>query len=221
VTHRDPAASLAVPSPSTSSRSWAATPPGDTTPGFWCLLSVSHALEAFIRPGPAGLVSCRSRPWGCALQGRFPPAEPCLLSEVHTLLWLVRRPPLQGLAPRRCPCSSELEPRPPWAFASLGVSPSFTGDLEDPALLSFMVRELLRADGPLLLRAFPVKRSDFGSLEPLHPFRGLPPRRSTRLFAKETGSGLLLGVRGCYHPSVGPSSSHDLSLPELTGPTFR
>jgi len=32
--------------------------------GLRCLLSVSHALKAFFRPPPAGLVSCRSRPWG-------------------------------------------------------------------------------------------------------------------------------------------------------------
>jgi len=32
--------------------------------GLRCLLSVSHALKAFFRPPPAGLISCRSRPWG-------------------------------------------------------------------------------------------------------------------------------------------------------------
>jgi hypothetical protein len=32
--------------------------------GLRCLLSVSHALKAFFRPPPPGLISCRSRPWG-------------------------------------------------------------------------------------------------------------------------------------------------------------
>lgn len=36
-----------------------------------CPLSVSHALRAFLRLEPAGLVSCRSRPWGFTLQGSF------------------------------------------------------------------------------------------------------------------------------------------------------
>jgi hypothetical protein len=69
------AASLAVRSPSASCRCRAATHPGGNQPPGTCLLSVSHALEALLRPTPAGLVSCRSRPWGFALQGRFPPAE--------------------------------------------------------------------------------------------------------------------------------------------------
>jgi len=82
-------ASHAVPSPSTFSCPWAATYlPGLPTSGLRCLLSVSHALKAFIRPRAAGLVSCRSRPWGSALQGRFPLAELCLLSKVIALLRL-------------------------------------------------------------------------------------------------------------------------------------
>lgn len=51
-------------SPSTSSRCQAATNPGGDQPPSTCPLSVSHALRAFLRPTPAGLVSCRSRPWG-------------------------------------------------------------------------------------------------------------------------------------------------------------
>jgi hypothetical protein len=108
-----PTASLAVFAPSASSWSWAATFPGDTTPGFRCLLSVSHALEAFIRPAPAGLVSCRSRPWGFTLQGRFPLAEPCLLSKADALLRLIRRSPLQGLDPCGCPCSGRSQSSDP------------------------------------------------------------------------------------------------------------
>jgi hypothetical protein len=57
-------ASLAVPSPSTSSRYRAATHPGGYQPPGTCPLGVSHALRAFLRPGPASLVSCWSRPWG-------------------------------------------------------------------------------------------------------------------------------------------------------------
>jgi hypothetical protein len=86
------AASLAVLFPSTSSRPWAATYlPGLPASGLRCLLSVSHALKAFIRPRSPGLVSCRSRPWDFALQGRFPLAEPCLFSKVVTLLRLLVR----------------------------------------------------------------------------------------------------------------------------------
>jgi hypothetical protein len=61
--------------------------------GFRCLLSVSHALKAFLRPPAAGLIPCRSRPWGSTLQGSVPPAEPCALSSAHALLQLacVRR----------------------------------------------------------------------------------------------------------------------------------
>jgi hypothetical protein len=76
---RDPlaTASLAVCSPSASSQRRAATHPGGTSSGFCCPLSVSHALEALLRPPPAGLVSCRSRPWGFPLQGRsHPQSEP-------------------------------------------------------------------------------------------------------------------------------------------------
>jgi len=63
------AASLAVRSPSASCQRRAATSPGGNQPPGTCLLSVSHALEALLRPTPAGLVSCRSRPWGCRPSG--------------------------------------------------------------------------------------------------------------------------------------------------------
>jgi len=76
------AASLAVCSPSTSSRYRAATCSGGDQPPDTCPPSVSHALRALLHPGPAGLVSCRSRPWGFTLQGRTPLAEPNILSDV-------------------------------------------------------------------------------------------------------------------------------------------
>jgi len=47
-----------------------------------------YALEALIRPLPAGLVSCRPRPWGFALQGRIPSTESYILADAATLLWL-------------------------------------------------------------------------------------------------------------------------------------
>jgi hypothetical protein len=84
-------ASLAVSSPSTFSRSWAATSAGRYQLPTTCPLSVSHALRALLRPGPAGLVSCRSRPWGYALQGRSPPAEPHILSDAVALLGFTSR----------------------------------------------------------------------------------------------------------------------------------
>lgn len=76
-------ASLAVFSPSTSSRYRAATHPGGYQPPGTCPLGVSHALRAFLRPGPASLVSCWSRPWGSPfrvdlhLQSRSSSRMPC------------------------------------------------------------------------------------------------------------------------------------------------
>jgi len=101
------AASLAVSSPSTSSRLRAATPPGGYQPPGTCPLSVSHALRAFLRPGPAGLVSCRSRPWGSALQGRSPLAEPRVLSDARALLGLAGLP---GSVPTTTAASGPGEP---------------------------------------------------------------------------------------------------------------
>jgi len=86
------AASLAVPSPTTSSWYRAATHPEGYRPPGTCPLSVSHALRALLRPGPAGLVSCRSRPWGSTLQGRSPPAEPFVLSDDLALVRLAGLP---------------------------------------------------------------------------------------------------------------------------------
>jgi len=45
--------------------------PGLTNPGLRCLLSVSHALKASIRPLSPGLISCRSRPWGSPFRADF------------------------------------------------------------------------------------------------------------------------------------------------------
>jgi len=86
------AASLAVSSPTTFSRYRAATLPEGYQPPGTCPLSVSHALRAFLRPGPAGLVSCRSRPWGSTLQGRSSPAEPFVLSDDFALVRLASLP---------------------------------------------------------------------------------------------------------------------------------
>jgi len=54
-----------------------------------CLLSVSHALKAFIRPMSAGLVSCRSRPWGFPFKAS-PPTERAILSDASSLMRLAR-----------------------------------------------------------------------------------------------------------------------------------
>jgi hypothetical protein len=82
------ASSLAVCSPSASSWHRVATDPGGNQPPSTCPLSVSHALRAFLRPVPAGLVSCRSRPWGSTLQGRDPLAEQYVLSDADALVRL-------------------------------------------------------------------------------------------------------------------------------------
>lgn len=39
--------------------------------GLRCLLSVLHALEAFLHPRSPGFVSCRSRSWGSLPSGSF------------------------------------------------------------------------------------------------------------------------------------------------------
>jgi len=81
-------ASLAVSSPSTSCRYRAATCLEGYQPSSTFPRSVSHALRAFFRPVPAGLVSCRSRPWGSTLQGRSSLAEQFVLSDAFALLGL-------------------------------------------------------------------------------------------------------------------------------------
>lgn len=90
---------------SPSAFSWfraATLPEGYQPPGTFPL-SVSHALRAFLRPVPAGLVSCRSRPWGSTLQGRSPLAEPFVLSDD---LALVRLADLQCTIPTASATSS-------------------------------------------------------------------------------------------------------------------
>ena len=54
--------------------------------GLRCLLSVSHALKAFLHPHSADLVSCRSRPWGFSLQGPSSLTEQPPLSRSSSLL---------------------------------------------------------------------------------------------------------------------------------------
>jgi hypothetical protein len=39
--------------------------------GLRCLLSVSHALKALLRPRPPSLISCWSRPWGLPFRVEF------------------------------------------------------------------------------------------------------------------------------------------------------
>lgn len=85
---------LRFPSPSASSRWRTATCSRGHHPRDTCLLGVSHALKAFLRPPPAGLISCRSRPWGFSPEGSFTPAEPWALSSLGALLWLLRPSPL-------------------------------------------------------------------------------------------------------------------------------
>ena len=84
--------SLAVSPSSTFSRFQAATQPEGNQPPVCCPRSVSHALRALIRPGPAGLISCRSRPWGFYPPGFLSPAEPYVLSNAVTLMWLAQLP---------------------------------------------------------------------------------------------------------------------------------
>jgi hypothetical protein len=93
-----------------------------------CASGFSRPLDAFIRPEPAGLVSCQIRSWGFALQSLTPPAQPYAVSGAVALLSLKRpscrlalptstrkrafighvfdlpnAPRLQGFAPRESP----------------------------------------------------------------------------------------------------------------------
>jgi hypothetical protein len=56
-----------------------------------CAYRFSQPPGAFIRPEPAGLVSCQIRSWGFALQSIAPPAQPYAVSGAATLMTL-RRP---------------------------------------------------------------------------------------------------------------------------------
>jgi len=101
------AASLAVSSPSTSSRHRAATCLEGYQPSSTCPLSVSRALRAFFHPGPAGFVSRRCRPWGFTLQGRSSLAEQYVLSDALALLGLAGLP---GSVPAGLAMSGPEEP---------------------------------------------------------------------------------------------------------------
>jgi hypothetical protein len=175
------ASSPAVCPPSASSWRRAATHPGDTTPGFWYLLSVSHALEVFIRPSSAGLVSCRSRPWG------FPSGPISTRRAVRSL----ERPCLLAVGPetsasRPCSLRASLTPAriaarwvsdPHGLSLARGLSPlAGTGRTGLP-LLSFSLDERTRPARPS--RVLPAT----GLAELLracHPFRAFPPRRCPR-----------------------------------------
>lgn len=122
-------ASLAVCSPSTSSRYRAATHPGGYQPPGTCPLGVSHARRAFLRPGPASLVSCWSRPWGSPFrvdlhpQSRSSSRMPC--------------PHEVG-----CPCGRPSQPSRPCQLLGMpgSTSTAFRGDgppFELPLLRAF------------------------------------------------------------------------------------
>jgi len=64
-----------------------------------------YALKAFIRPQPAGLVSCRQRPWGSPFRVR-PSAEPNALSSAATLLWLAEAS-TSGSGARQMSCADQ------------------------------------------------------------------------------------------------------------------
>jgi hypothetical protein len=77
---RKAASSLEVSRPySVSLRGAAACRPG-LPPPVTCVFELSRPLDAFIRPAPPGLVSCRIRSWGSFLQSIAPPAQPCARS---------------------------------------------------------------------------------------------------------------------------------------------
>jgi len=177
----DQASSLAVSPPSASSWWRAATHPGDTTPGFRYLLSVSHALEVFIRPSPAGLVSCRSRPWG------FPSGPISTRRAVRPL----ERPCLLAVGPetsasRLCSLRASLTPAciaarwvsdPHGLSLPRGISPLAGAGRTSLPLVSFSMVERTRPPRPS--RVLPAD----GLAELLracHPFRAFPPRRCPR-----------------------------------------
>jgi hypothetical protein len=53
-----------------------------------CAFGFSRPLDAFIRPEPAGLVSCQIRSWGFTLQSFAPPAQPFAVSGASALMSL-------------------------------------------------------------------------------------------------------------------------------------
>jgi hypothetical protein len=51
-----------------------------------CAFRFSQPLDAFVRPEPGSLVSCRIRSWGCTLQSFAPLAQPYAVSGATTLM---------------------------------------------------------------------------------------------------------------------------------------
>jgi hypothetical protein len=51
-----------------------------------CAFRFSQPLDAFVRPEPGSLVSCRIRSWGCTLQSFAPLAQPHAVSGATTLM---------------------------------------------------------------------------------------------------------------------------------------
>jgi len=164
-------------SPSASSRTWAATFPGGYQPPGTCPLSVSHALEALLRPRPAGLVPCRSRPWGSTLQGRYPLAEPCTISGASALL---------RLADRAAPVSTVSAFRGPWGF---------------PGHQDRLARRRLCCDSPLFRALLPASVRISG------PIVQANPGTATLLGFSSLGVSLaLLATRPGVHPPTGLAS---------------
>jgi hypothetical protein len=95
--------------------------PGLPHPASACVFGFSQPLDAFIRPVPAGLVSCRIRSWGF-------PSEPC--SSRAAVRRLRRRCPLALVLLR--PCVPILGCKHPQRSAHAASSPGLQG-LAPPA----------------------------------------------------------------------------------------
>jgi hypothetical protein len=91
-----------------------------------CAFRFSRPLGAFIRPEPAGLVSCRIRSWGFALQSFAPPVQPYAVSGAHALLSLGCPPVLSETLPSRRRCRSTAPyPSEPHGGEGLLTTPAF------------------------------------------------------------------------------------------------
>jgi len=142
-----------VRSPTASSQPWAAAL-WTSLPGLSaCAFRFSQPLDAFIRPKPAGLVSCRSRSWGSPFRALFlssrrklspTPLPSCRLDGLtwskrclptpsqrlgfapamaNSLMALASTPRLQGLAPLQESVTTGRRFRSAGARSSLGPSP--------------------------------------------------------------------------------------------------
>jgi len=148
-------------------------PPRSTSPGLSCLLSVSHALEALLRPPSAGLVSCRSRPWGSPFRADFrsqsstssrKPVPSCGWSEDLRFRVLL---PVSVHVSRRASSSRNSDPHGLHLPRGLFLFAGF----ENHPLMSFMVGKPKLADH-CSSEYWPAKRlaSTLASLPPLSRF---------------------------------------------------